>query len=77
MIVYKRNLNSETVAEINGYGSQASLNSDGMITIRSTIKGLKGENKEEQMLVLSVGETTAIFKLMHQIGLCMNIDLPF
>lgn len=78
MIVYKRNLDSETVAEINGYGCQASLNSDGMIAIRSSIKGVKGENKDEQMLVLSRAETIAIFNLMHQLGLYgNNTGLPY
>ena len=78
MIFYNRTVKGETRAESDAYAYQAAFNSDGCITIRGTIRGLKGESSDETMLVLSESETRAIFQLMKKISAnARTPELPF
>lgn len=57
---------------------QASLNSDGRITLRNY--GVYGErdSDNDEIIILSVAETQAIFGLMRTIKVnCKDTDLPF
>lgn len=57
---------------------QASLNSDGRITLRNY--GVYGErdNNNDEIIILSTAETQAIFGLMRIIRAnCKDTDLPF
>lgn len=82
MIVIKRNMNAEERLEtandnITEYlpHCQASLNSDGNITLRNYDRSNK--NKDE-IIILSASETNALFALFTRIGeKCKNYDLPY
>ena len=80
MVFFERKVTGDKKAESFTYSCQAALNSDGLITIRGRIRGLKdSDGNDETMLVLSEDETRAVFKLMKTIK---NIvpnedDLPF
>ena len=82
MIVLKRNMNAEETAKTAEHNfneylpyCQASLNSDGVITLRNYDRSNK--NKDE-IIILSKSETSALFALFSQIGQkYKNYDMPF
>lgn len=76
MIKIKRNISSETEKNDEKYFSscQASLSSDGNITLRNY--DYINKNNDE-ILILSKEETDAIFKLFKILDKKVNSDLPF
>lgn len=76
MILLKRKMTVERT-ESNEYlpCCQASLNSDGHITLRN----FHSDDKDnDEIIILSEGETNAIFKLFSKIGSKIkSFDLPF
>ncbi len=77
MKIIKRKMTSE-ITETNGeycWSCQASLNSDGGITLRNYDPN---DRDKDEIIVLSDKETQAIFTLMHTIKIkCSAPDLPF
>lgn len=77
MKIIKRTMTSE-ITQVNDEYSmscQASLNSNGGITLRNYYP--QDRNKDE-ILILSNNETQAIFELMYKIKMkCSAPDLPF
>lgn len=77
MITIKRKMQAEEVCK-NGkyYSAQASLNSNGVITLRSYDERNKNE---DEITILSREETQAIFALMRSLknNGVQNPDIPF
>lgn len=67
MVVLKREMNSTEnyISQTYNNKCQASINSDGTITLR--IYDVENEEKDE-IIILSEGETNAIFDLMNIIA---------
>lgn len=77
MITIKRKMQAEEVCKSGKYYSvQASLNSDGVITLRSYDERNKNE---DEITILSREETQAIFALMRSLKKkgVQNPDIPF
>lgn len=76
MIIIERdisNMKSETNKGNRLTKCQASLNSDGQITLRNY-----DDNSSDEIIILSTKETNAIFSLFSRIGQKnRNYDLPF
>lgn len=76
MVIIKREIlaeKSETNKGNRYAHCQASLNSDGMITLRNY-----DDNNSDEIIILSAKETDALFKLFSKIGQKnKNYDLPF
>lgn len=77
MIKIEREMNSKTVVketQVIWSEHQASLNSDGCITLRA----YNPTNRDkDEIIILSQGETRAIFKLMNQLENITRNKLPF
>lgn len=76
MIKLERNMTVNATVDNNGFREcQASLNSDGNITLRNYNSFNKNN---DEIIILSSAETEALFRLFSQIGRKnQNYDLPF
>lgn len=77
MTIIKRTMQSEITQTNDAYDTkcQASLNSDGCITLRNYYQN---DRDKDVIVVLSVQETQAIFDLMRKIKIKCNMpELPF
>lgn len=77
MIKIEREMNSKTVVKgtpIIWREHQASLNSDGCITLRAYNPT---DSDKDEIIILSQGETRAIFKLMNQLEIIASNKVPF
>lgn len=77
MKIIKRTMRSEITQTNDEYSMccQASLNSDGGITLRNYYPN---DRDKDEIIILSNSETQAIFTLMHRIKeRCRVDDLPF
>ena len=78
MKIIKRNMTANKIAETEKQyypHCQASLNSDGNITLRNYDKANKSA---DEIIILSTSETEALFALFSKIGHKQkNYDLPY
>lgn len=77
MIKIEREMKAKTIVKetrIIGLEYQASLNSDGCITLRAYNPN---DRDSDEIIILSQGETRAIFKLMNQLENITSNKLPF
>lgn len=75
-LIDREMISKESVTEKSKTNSycQASLNSDGNITLRNY--NIRNKNSDE-IIILSAEETQAIIKLFSEIGKIGNNSLPF
>ena len=74
MIIYERTVDTKNADKKPELAfAQAAINSDGRITIRN----YHSSDNFETITVLSRTETDAIFKLMDELKLKRNLEMPF
>lgn len=77
MIKIEREIKAKTVvkeAQVIHREHQASLNSDGCITLRAYNHN---DRENDEIIILSQAETRAIFKLMNKLKIIESNQIPF